>query len=245
VSYNTAARCRLIQALIDEMIDELEDRPLVPLKDVKPSRAAGAYLLYTIDIHGEYAVWALAALPLYSGKCSDMADRLTRHTESITQATNLDINHFMVKFIELPEEFSHLSCMFEAAMLRRYEPFWNGSLTGFGAKEVGGNRIDSKISDWDAKHPGRKNRGQSPNEKSPEELSETVAKAARGLATKHLLYVAPVVETDPQLSLGWAESRDSGAQNESATKFGDERAGGSETDRSTMNEQQRKDEVVA
>lgn len=190
MSTKIAALCRLIQILIDEIIDELEKQPLVSLKEVKASCAAGAYLLYTRSVNGEYAVWAMGGVPLYSGKTIDMADRLGQHTLSIKQATNLNIDDFMVKYVELPKEYSHLACMFEAAMLKRYEPLWNTSLTGFGLKDVGVNRADSKISDWDTKHPGRPNRGQTPNRKTLEELTATIAQASRVLAGKSVQSMA-------------------------------------------------------
>ena len=179
--------CAAIQVHIDAIIDKLESQPLTPLKDAKPKRAAGAYLLFYRGRVGVYAIWALLGLPLYSGKTTDMADRLSKHAESINAAVNLNIDDFMVKYIELDDKHAHLACMFEAAMLKRYSPVWNEELTGFGLKDVGKSRSDSIVSLWDTYHPGRPKRGETPNEKTVGELHAMLVKAARALALAHNL----------------------------------------------------------
>lgn len=185
MSATIASRCAAIEALINEILDEIEAQPLVPLENIRTSRASGAYLLFTVSAEGIYSPWAITELPLYAGKTGNLQDRMSTHGESIEQVLNLHPGQFMAKFIELPDEYAHLACMFEAALIKRYRPLWNSDLKGFGLKAVGNNRTDSTISRWDTLHPGRPKRGEAPNDMAAEALMALVDERGRALLREH------------------------------------------------------------
>jgi Eco29kI restriction endonuclease len=107
-----------------------------------------------------------SAVPIYVGRASASASRrgsqqdremplrsrLVEHTSSITKARNLDIDHFLVRYLRVKDIWIPLG---EFALLRRYTPIWNRVLDGFGNHDAGSGRYNQAPSPWDVLHPGR------------------------------------------------------------------------------------------
>lgn len=166
------------------MMDKLKDQPAYPLKDVVAPAKSGAYLIYPKNRYGSYSALARAGLPVYVGKANGQGGlyrRLCDHRDSITQAENLNIEDFEVRFVVLEDKDAYLACMFESAFINRYNPLWNNDFYGFGKHEVGGKREKGKISVWDTMHPGRKNRGVTPNKFSKAELEARLLEKERAI----------------------------------------------------------------
>jgi hypothetical protein len=131
---------------------------------------------------------ARAGLPVYVGKANGYGGlyrRLADHRDSIVQAENLNIEDFEVRFIVLSDDDAYLACMFESAFIKRYNPLWNKDLPGFGLHHVGDKRTNGKISKWDTVHPGRQNRGVTPNKATSSGLEALLREKERAICKKY------------------------------------------------------------
>lgn len=170
------------------MMDKLKEQPAYPLKDVVAPKNAGAYLIYPKNRTGRYAALARAGLPVYVGKANGyggLRRRLSEHRKSIIQAENLNIEDFEVRFIVLADDDAYLACMFEAALIKRYNPFWNTELLGFGKHPVGVNREEGQISPWDTMHPGREGRGDCSSESTKTLLEARLLEKERAILKEY------------------------------------------------------------
>jgi len=79
-------------------------------------------------------------------------NRLRIHAGSIEQATNLDVNDFLCRYIVIDEIWVPLA---ESLLITMYAPVWNQAVEGFGIKTPGKGRALQKRSEWDVLHPGR------------------------------------------------------------------------------------------
>lgn len=85
----------------------------------------------------------------------ELYGRLCDHTNSITQAQNLDLSDFHCRFMILENAARDLIGTVEAALIRYYTPVWNSAIDGFGNHDPGKGRYNQAKSDWDVLHPGR------------------------------------------------------------------------------------------
>lgn len=112
--------------------------------------------------------------PIYVGKAvpkgwrqsrvSDHADsqsielysRLNEHARSIKLGADIELDHFMCRFVIFEETGSDMISTIEAALIKLNRPLWNTALDGFGNHDPGKGRYEQARSDWDVIHAGRK-----------------------------------------------------------------------------------------
>lgn len=78
--------------------------------------------------------------------------RIKSHRESISQAENLELDDFSIKFLALAPVWVPLA---EVISIRDNTPVWNTILDGFGCHASGRGRGTLQRSKWDTLHPGR------------------------------------------------------------------------------------------
>jgi len=82
-----------------------------------------------------------------------LADRLRQHAASISETTNLKLEHFSVRHLVIEDIWIPLG---ENMLIESFKPVWNIALDGFGNKTPGIRRVTQYKSPWDVLHPGRK-----------------------------------------------------------------------------------------
>lgn len=168
-------RSQKFRSVVDEAIAFFLTTPPHRLPQREQFMGSGVYALYYVGNFGLYQ--PLAELnkkgpiqPIYVGKAvppgwrtgrirkSDTADlhgRLAEHAHSIQQTSNLDVAHFLCRFMILTDVEGDLVVPVEAELIRRYRPLWNMAIDGFGNHDPGAGRYNQAISEWDVLHPGR------------------------------------------------------------------------------------------
>lgn len=115
--------------------------------------SGGVYALFYTGPFDLYAgVRSADALtPIYAGATTDLTTRLRIHTLSIHHAANLEVAHFLCRYLPLPDGWHHT---IEQELILKFQPPWNQPhLRGFGNN--GSHRVGKKASAWDIVHPGR------------------------------------------------------------------------------------------
>jgi len=82
-----------------------------------------------------------------------LRDRLLQHSNSIIEASNLEIADFTFRSLVVDDIWIPLG---ENMMIDQYKPIWNLVIDGFGNKDPGRRRATQYCSPWDVLHPGRK-----------------------------------------------------------------------------------------
>lgn len=154
--------------------DALIKRPVFPLP---PERfwGAGIYALYYSNGFYPYRKLVDAnrdgqwRLPIYVGEAvppgsrkggyglgCDPGDvlwgRLREHSKSIDQATNLNLENFVCRYLVVDDIWIPLG---ESLLIETFNPLWNRLLDGFGNHDPGSGRYNQMRSPWDVVHPGR------------------------------------------------------------------------------------------
>ena len=78
--------------------------------------------------------------------------RLTDHAESISAASNLNIEDFFCRFLVVDDIWIPLA---ETMLIEKFQPVWNRMLDGFGNHDPGRGRLAGMMPQWDCLHPGR------------------------------------------------------------------------------------------
>ncbi|HAA20701.1 MAG TPA: restriction endonuclease [Cytophagales bacterium] len=78
--------------------------------------------------------------------------RLGEHSKSISQATNLNLEDFVTKFLVVDDIWIPLA---ESLLIETFNPLWNKVIDGFGNHDPGKGRYQQRKSHWDILHPGR------------------------------------------------------------------------------------------
>jgi len=100
--------------------------------------------------------------------------RLMQHSESISQAENLDLSDFACRWLVVDDIWIPLG---ESLLINRLSPVWNQALDGFGNHDPGKGRYGGQRPPWDVLHPGRVWATRfKDNAKSPEEIIARVRK---------------------------------------------------------------------
>lgn len=86
---------------------------------------------------------------------NELYNRLREHSRSITAGADLDLEHFMCRFVIFEEEGSDMISTIEASLIKINKPLWNSALDGFGNHDPGSGRYEQAKSDWDVIHSGR------------------------------------------------------------------------------------------
>ena len=167
--YNPLEKRRLAESIVRELLA----RPAEPLPPPELFVGAGIYLIYYA---GENLLYKpLAALnnteptyPIYVGQATGpgvrkggfaegtkqpaLFNRLSQHSGSLRQATNLDIEDFRCRYLVVDDIWIGLA---ESLLIERYRPLWNVVVDGFGNHAPGSGRYQGKRPNWDTLHPGR------------------------------------------------------------------------------------------
>lgn len=154
----------------------LEDRPVVPLPEVRPFDGAGIYALYYTGDHVAYQPVAHAnrqepgTKALYIGKAEaenarkgdpqqgllpmgrKLYERVIKHKRSIDAAENLSSDDFQVRVLAVAPTWIPLA---EVVAIRMHHPVWNVLVDGLGNNNPGKGRHAGMRPRWDTLHPGR------------------------------------------------------------------------------------------
>lgn len=139
----------------------------------EPFEGAGIYAIYYLGDFPAYQPLAEVnrerlEAPIYVGKADPkggrrggewdapsgiaLSDRLRKHSNSIAQASNLNLANFRCRFLVLDDVWVRMA---ERMLISWYRPVWNLIVDGFGNNDPGGRRATQYRSPWDILHPGR------------------------------------------------------------------------------------------
>ena len=183
--YNPLDKLHLAESIARALLAG-EAQPLAPQDAFD---GAGLYAIYYFGGFPAYARIAQAnaegdyGWPIYVGKAvpegtrTATADgsttralcrRLREHQRSIVAADNLEIVHFVCRYLVVDPLWIPLG---ESLLVGHYRPLWNVKVEGFGIHAPGGGRGAQRRSSWDTLHPGRTYaQGRPPNDRSQDEI---------------------------------------------------------------------------
>lgn len=162
-----------LENLADSIARALLANQPSPLGNLPRFNGAGIYALYYTGPFADYARMAAAntggvfGYPIYTGKAAvsgartgqgtagnttALWSRINKHRDSVSQATNLDVKDFHVRFLVIESLWIPLG---ETLMINRFQSVWNCLVYGFGSNAPGAGRNMGKRSRWDTLHPGR------------------------------------------------------------------------------------------
>ncbi len=152
----------------------LLDRQEVRLGEVKPFFGAGIYAVYYLGSFEAYVPISNRntddkfEMPIYVGKAvpagarkggvgkvgatKSLFKRLQEHAESISLASNLDLQDFWCRYLVVEDIWIPLG---ESLLISKFSPLWNTMIDGFGNHDPGGGRYEGMRPRWDVLHPGR------------------------------------------------------------------------------------------
>ncbi len=168
-------RSQTFRSVVDDAIVFFIATPVHHVPPPERFLSGGVYALYYVGDFEPYKRLAMinmkeAVQPIYVGKAvppgwrtgrnrksesADLNNRLAQHARSIRQTSNLDINHFLCRFMVLKDVEGDLVVPVEAELIRIFFPLWNVAVDGFGNHDPGAGRYNQAISGWDVLHPGR------------------------------------------------------------------------------------------
>lgn len=156
--------------------DALLKSPTHPLGTVPKFLGAGVYAIYYCGDFPAYKAIAELnqdranpSMPIYVGKAipeggrkgasldettstNALGKRLGEHAKSIQQATNLNLDDFVCRYLVVDDIWIPLG---ENLMIAKYSPLWNSLIDGFGNHDPGSGRHKGLVPRWDVLHPGR------------------------------------------------------------------------------------------
>ena len=164
-----------LEALAYSLLRELERRPVQRMNALESFNGTGIYALYYTGDADPYAKLGKlnrdleCRIPIYVGRSRDtgarqglnpfepvekplLFGRIREHRNNLKRATNLDVDDFGVRMLVVMPIWIPLA---EAIAIRKYQPLWNGHLSGFGIHAPGSGRLGQEQSQWDLIHPGR------------------------------------------------------------------------------------------
>lgn len=168
--FNPLDKRNLGESVADAALNS-EIYPLPP----EPFIGAGVYMLYYVGDLPLYRKLANAnrngrfEKPIYVGKAVPagarkggmgldvdhgmaLFKRLSEHSESVTDAENLNLQDFRCRFLVVDDIWIPLA---ESLLIEKFAPVWNRVLDGFGNHDPGKGRHSGKMPYWDCVHPGR------------------------------------------------------------------------------------------
>ncbi len=177
----------------ESVAEALLAKPLESLPPLESFAGAGVYAIYYTGAFPPYQGISLRAskreIPIYVGKAvpfgarkgtlgldkpggRSLYKRLTDHADSIRQATNLNLQDFLCRYLVVDDIWIPLG---ESLLIQKMSPVWNRLLDGFGNHDPGKGRHQGQIPPWDVLHPGREwAQKLQPGKKSAEELIKAV-----------------------------------------------------------------------
>lgn len=166
--YNPLDKQHLAESAARALLKQ-EPEPLPP----EPFEGAGIYAIYYLGDFDAYQPLAeinreRMEAPIYVGKADPkggrrggdwdapagaaLSDRLRKHSNSVTQADNLDLADFRCRYLVLDDVWVRMA---ERMLISWYKPLWNVVVDGFGNNDPGKRRATQYRSPWDILHPGR------------------------------------------------------------------------------------------
>lgn len=149
-------------------------QPVVPMSELKSFNGAGIYAIYySGDFHGYEAIskrnmddrfnapiYVGKAVPKGARKGGDLEaspgkvlfSRLSQHSRSIGEASNLNIADFHCRYLIVDDIWIPLG---ESLLIAKFDPLWNKLIDGFGNHDPGKGRHAGLRPRWDVLHPGR------------------------------------------------------------------------------------------
>lgn len=136
----------LDKGIRDQVVETLENSPLLPLEKGVGPNASGIYALY------------FKKKLVYVGKASKettksgrtLRTRLGEHVTKISGAQNIGLSDVKCRYLTMPSEWWVFAAEF--ALITHYSPEWNAS--GFGSKVPGAGRPGTdRVSRWNAQFP--------------------------------------------------------------------------------------------
>jgi hypothetical protein len=138
----------LDRGIREQVVEKLEQSPLLPLdKNVGP-RSSGIYALY---YKGKLVYIGKASKGTTKSK-RDLRARLNEHCSKIDSRQNISCADMQCRYLTFVSEWWVFAAEF--ALMVHYEPEWNTS--GFGSKVPGKGRPGTeRVSRWDDSFPKR------------------------------------------------------------------------------------------
>lgn len=138
----------LDRGIREQVVQRLEESPLLPLaKGVSP-KLSGIYALY----HRDKLVYIGKASRETTKSTRSLSSRLNEHVSKISQRQNISLDDMVCRYLTFASEWWVFAAEF--AVIAHYKPEWNYS--GFGSKTPGKGRPGTdRVSTWDEQFPKR------------------------------------------------------------------------------------------
>ena len=130
------------KAYEDQLVAALETSPEHPLSAPEASLQPGVYVLFR------------SGSPVYVGQAKKLRSRLGQHRRKVENRLGITVDRITCRFL-IVEQMWELARA-EDALIRHYEPEWNG-ITGFGSNVPGKGRpgMPGYVNEWDERFPPR------------------------------------------------------------------------------------------
>ncbi len=130
------------KAYEDQVVSALEASPKHPLAQPEAPRQPGVYVLFR------------SSVPVYVGKGKDLRSRLKSYLRRASNRKRIDEQEMTCRFLTIERGWEVLRA--EAALIRRYNPEWNGT-PGFSMHVAGRGRpgMPGYANEWDRRFPPR------------------------------------------------------------------------------------------
>lgn len=130
------------KAYEDQLVSVLEASPEHPLFAPEAPRQPGIYVLFRRD------------LPVYVGQAQELRSRLNDHLKKIENRKGISATEVTSRFLTIDRMWEVARA--EDALVRRYNPEWNG-IPGFSMHVPGRGRpgMPGYVNEWDKRFPPR------------------------------------------------------------------------------------------
>lgn len=136
----------LDRAIGTQVIERLEESPLISLCTGVGPKESGIYALY----HKGDLVYIGKASKETTKSKRDLRGRLNEHVRKIDGRQNIQLPEMKCRYLTFDSDWWVIAA--ELAIIRNYEPAWNES--GFGSKTPGVGRPGThRVSAWDQQFP--------------------------------------------------------------------------------------------
>jgi len=130
------------KAYEDQLVSVLEASPEHPLSAPEAPREPGIYVLFR------------GAVPVYVGQARELRSRLSDHLKKIDNRRGISVAEISCRFLMIDRMWEVARA--EDALIRRYNPEWNG-IPGFSMHVAGRGRpgMPGYVNEWDKRFPPR------------------------------------------------------------------------------------------
>jgi hypothetical protein len=130
------------KAYEDQLVSVLEASPEHPLSAPEAPRQPGIYVLFR------------RGLPVYVGQARELRSRLNDHLKKVENRKGISAREITCRFLTIDRMWE--VARVEDALIRRYNPEWNG-ISGFSMHVPGRGRpgMPGYVNEWDKQFPPR------------------------------------------------------------------------------------------